>query len=86
MSYPSCSFYSLDAPTVGHAGFADKVVIAVMSGLGAACSYLLMLLVMSFNVGVFIAVVAGHCAGVFLFGVSRILGEDSQHAESAMSC
>lgn len=60
----------------------DRLLASLMIGISAATSYLLMLMIMSFNVGVFIAVVLGHSFGVLLFGGVRILTESSLFADS----
>lgn len=50
---------------------ARLVVGSCLYGLNAACSYVLMLIVMTFNLGLCLAVVAGHALGYQMFGYSR---------------
>ncbi|KAK4342652.1 hypothetical protein RND71_038468 [Anisodus tanguticus] len=52
---------------------ANGIVQTFVHGVRIGLAYLLMLAVMSFNVGVFIVVVAGHTLGYYLFG-SRTSG------------
>lgn len=51
-----------------------KFAEAVLFGMNSAIGYLLMLAIMSFNGGVFVAIVVGLTLGYFLF---RNEGEDS---------
>ncbi|XP_060206270.1 copper transporter 6-like [Lycium barbarum] len=55
---------------------ANGLVQTFVHGVKIGLAYLLMLAVMSFNVGVFIVVVAGHTLGYFLFG-SRTNSENN---------
>ncbi|EOA25866.1 hypothetical protein CARUB_v10019245mg [Capsella rubella] len=57
-------FLRADGSTSRAAGVAQTVVYTLKTGL----SYLVMLAVMSFNAGVFIAAIAGYAVGFFFFG------------------
>ncbi|CAL5388632.1 unnamed protein product [Camellia sinensis] len=59
------------------AGLTRTLVHVLRVGL----AYMVMLAVMSFNVGVFLAAVGGHALGFFLFG-SRVLEKPSQPSDS----
>ena len=54
-------------------GAAETIIHGVRVGL----AYMVMLALMSFNVGIFIAAVAGHCLGFFFFR-SRVFRNKSQ--------
>ncbi|GFQ07170.1 copper transporter 5 [Phtheirospermum japonicum] len=56
---------------------------AILFGINSAIGYLLMLAVMSFNAGVFIAVVAGLAAGYLIF---RDGEEDSLAVDNPCAC
>ncbi|RWR81570.1 copper transporter 1-like protein [Cinnamomum micranthum f. kanehirae] len=58
-------------------GLAKTFLHAVRMGL----AYLVMLAVMSFNVGVLIAAIIGHAIGFFIFG-SRIFSRNDEEVES----
>jgi len=60
-----------------------KVAGAFLFGLSSAIGYLLMLSVMSFNGGVFVAIVVGLAVGYFLF---RNEGEDSLIVDTSCAC
>jgi len=60
-----------------------KVAGAFLFGLSSAIGYLLMLSVMSFNGGVFVAIVVGLAVGYFFF---RNEGEDSIIADTSCAC
>eukprot|EP00897_Mesotaenium_endlicherianum_P005506 jgi/Mesen1/4984/ME000248S04268 len=49
----------------------------LLYGLNAASSYIIMLIIMTFNMGLFFSVVLGLSTGFFLFGFSRV-GSSSQ--------
>ncbi|GFP89321.1 copper transporter 6 [Phtheirospermum japonicum] len=54
-----------------------RLIGSVEHGIRIALGYLVMLAVMSFNVGVLIVAVVGHALGFFLFGKSAALDKDS---------
>ncbi|KAK7352596.1 hypothetical protein VNO80_18020 [Phaseolus coccineus] len=60
-----------------------KVAGAFLFGLSSAIGYLLMLSVMSFNGGVFVAIVVGLAVGYFFF---RNEGEDSLIVDTSCAC
>ncbi|KAL2346618.1 hypothetical protein Fmac_000618 [Flemingia macrophylla] len=60
-----------------------KVAGAFLFGLSSAIGYLLMLAVMSFNGGVFVAIVVGLAIGYFLF---RNEGENSLIVDTSCAC
>ncbi|ESW08893.1 hypothetical protein PHAVU_009G083400 [Phaseolus vulgaris] len=60
-----------------------KVAGAFLFGLSSAIGYLLMLSVMSFNGGVFLAIVVGLAVGYFFF---RNEGEDSLIIDTSCAC
>ena len=60
-----------------------KVAGAVLFGLSSAIGYFLMLSIMSFNGGVFIAIVVGLAVGYLFF---RSDGEDSVVVDSSCAC
>eukprot|EP00271_Cylindrocystis_brebissonii_P008716 TRINITY_DN2319_c0_g1_i3.p1 TRINITY_DN2319_c0_g1~~TRINITY_DN2319_c0_g1_i3.p1 ORF type:complete len:182 (+),score=24.00 TRINITY_DN2319_c0_g1_i3:482-1027(+) len=49
----------------------SKLIGALLYTLNAASSYLIMLIIMSFNLGLFLAVILGLGAGFLLFGFGR---------------
>lgn len=57
-----------------------RAVHSLLYAVNLACSYLLMLAVMTFNIGYFFVVVAGLAIGNFLFGGSK--SSDVCHAQS----
>ncbi|XP_020236571.1 copper transporter 5.1 [Cajanus cajan] len=65
------------------AGNRAKVAGAFLFGLSSAIGYLLMLAVMSFNGGVFVAIVVGLAIGYFFF---RNEGEDSLIVDTSCAC
>ncbi|KAK7311945.1 hypothetical protein RJT34_10433 [Clitoria ternatea] len=65
------------------AGNGVKLAGAFLFGLSSAIGYLLMLSVMSFNGGVFVAIVVGLAIGYFFF---RSEGEDSVVVDSSCAC
>lgn len=60
-----------------------KVAGAVLFGVSSAIGYLLMLSIMSFNGGVFVAIVVGLAIGYLFF---RSEGEDSVVVDSSCAC
>lgn len=60
--------------------FAESVLFGVNSGIG----YLLMLTIMSFNGGVFLAIVVGLTVGYFLFRNER--EDDAVVVDSSCAC
>ncbi|BAT78184.1 hypothetical protein LR48_Vigan04g216300 [Vigna angularis] len=60
-----------------------KVAGAILFGLSSVIGYLLMLSVMSFNGGVFVAIVVGLVVGYFFF---RNEGEDSILVDTSCAC
>ncbi|MCL7025833.1 hypothetical protein MKW94_027717 [Papaver nudicaule] len=52
----------------GLTGVATRMLLTVKHGIRVGLLYLVMLAVMSFNVGVLIAAVSGHTLGFFFFG------------------
>ncbi|KAI3461555.1 hypothetical protein Pfo_018218 [Paulownia fortunei] len=56
--------------------FSGGVIRTIVHGIRIALGYLVMLAVMSFNVGVLIVAVAGHTLGFFLFG-SRVFNNSA---------
>ncbi|WVZ18432.1 hypothetical protein V8G54_005754 [Vigna mungo] len=60
-----------------------KVAGAILFGLSSAIGYLLMLSVMSFNGGVFVAIIVGLTVGYFFF---RNEGEDSILVDTSCAC
>ncbi|XP_058757614.1 copper transporter 5.1-like [Vicia villosa] len=61
----------------------NKVAESVLFGVNSAIGYLLMLAIMSFNGGVFVAIVVGLTIGYFLF---RIQGEEDAALVVDNSC
>jgi len=61
----------------------NKVVESVLFGVNSAIGYLLMLAIMSFNGGVFVAIVVGLTIGYFLF---RSQGEEEAAVVVDNSC
>ncbi|PNY04972.1 copper transporter 5-like protein [Trifolium pratense] len=61
----------------------NKVVESVLFGVNSAIGYLLMLAIMSFNGGVFVAIVFGLTVGYFLF---RSQGEEDSAIVVDSSC
>jgi len=61
----------------------NKVVESVLFGVNSAIGYLLMLAIMSFNGGVFVAIVVGLTFGYFLF---RSQGEEEAAVVVDNSC
>ena len=57
-----------------------RAVHSLLYAINLACSYLLMLAVMTFNIGYFFVVVGGLALGNFLFGGSK--SSDVCHAQS----
>ncbi|KAG1363801.1 copper transporter 1 [Cocos nucifera] len=83
------NFCRVVRPRWGHAaaGLAQTAMYAVRVGL----AYLVMLAVMSFNVGVLIAAILGHALGFFLFGSSvfqapKLPAEGTKGDLPPMSC
>uniref|UniRef100_A0A803LX63 Copper transport protein n=1 Tax=Chenopodium quinoa TaxID=63459 RepID=A0A803LX63_CHEQI len=54
----------------------DQLLRTLVHALRMGLAYLLMLAVMSFNVGVFIVVIVGHALGYMIFGPSQEGSED----------
>eukprot|EP01018_Ginkgo_biloba_P015558 Gb_28691 [translate_table: standard] len=63
--------------------YTSKGVESVLFGLNAGLGYLLMLAVMSFNGGVFIAAILGFIVGYFIF---RSGSEAKQDSENSCAC
>ncbi|GAB2234019.1 hypothetical protein Droror1_Dr00003255 [Drosera rotundifolia] len=64
-----------------------RAVVAGMHGVRMGLAYLVMLAVMSFNGGVFVAAVGGHVIGLFVFGrMQKEGGEKSAPDLPPMSC
>ncbi|XP_022754791.1 copper transporter 5-like [Durio zibethinus] len=61
----------------------SKLAMAVLFGINSAIGYLLMLAIMSFNVGVFLAIVLGLAVGYLLF---RCTDEDTVVVENVCAC
>ena len=57
-----------------------RAVHSLLYAINLACSYLLMLAVMTFNVGYFFVIVGGLALGNFLFGGSK--SSDVCHTQS----
>ncbi|KAK8503183.1 hypothetical protein V6N13_025943 [Hibiscus sabdariffa] len=60
-----------------------KFATALLFGINSAIGYLLMLAIMSFNGGVFLAIVLGLAVGYFLF---RSAGDEKVVAENVCAC
>ncbi|KAL9238732.1 hypothetical protein vseg_013116 [Gypsophila vaccaria] len=54
-------------------GYGSSVALTILHGLRVGLAYMVMLAVMSFNVGVFIVAVLGHALGFLVFG-TRVFG------------
>lgn len=63
--------------------YASKMIESLLFGVNAGLGYLLMLAVMSFNGGIFIAVVLGFVVGYFFF---RSDGTGDETTESPCGC
>ncbi|XP_021864835.1 copper transporter 6-like [Spinacia oleracea] len=61
----------------GGKGFVSCLLRTLVHALRMGLAYLLMLAVMSFNVGVFIVVIVGHALGYMVFGSGHKGSEDS---------
>ncbi|XP_051120515.1 copper transporter 6-like [Andrographis paniculata] len=60
----------------GHNKLCNCLIRTILYGARVALAYLVMLAIMSFNVGVLIVAVAGHAFGFFVFG-SGVLQKDN---------
>lgn len=81
----SKSVSGLRAPLLGQRSlkFGTKLTESLLFGVNAGLGYMLMLAVMSFNGGVFIAVILGFVAGYFFF---RSNGTGEEITESSCGC
>ncbi|XP_055804251.1 copper transporter 5-like [Solanum dulcamara] len=71
------------SPTVGGRWNSARFATAILFGVNSAIGYLLMLAVMSFNGGVFVAVVLGLAIGYLFF---RIGDEDDFAVDNPCAC
>ncbi|KAH0770851.1 hypothetical protein KY290_014832 [Solanum tuberosum] len=70
-------------PTVGGKWNSARFATAIVFGINSAIGYMLMLAVMSFNGGVFMAIVLGLAIGYLLF---RIGDEDDVSVDNPCAC
>ncbi|XP_058079339.1 copper transporter 5 [Magnolia sinica] len=80
---PSSSPPSITTPLLYHTKNPARVASAILFGINSALGYLLMLAIMSFNGGVFIAVVVGLAVGYLIF---RGSDEDLIVVENPCAC
>ncbi|KAK4408592.1 Copper transporter 2 [Sesamum angolense] len=69
----------------GRGNFGGGLIRTVVHGVRIGVGYLVMLAVMSFNVGVLIAAVAGHTFGFFLFGSRVFKKSGTDNSEKGFS-
>ncbi len=81
---PSKSFYAYNSAVVYVCrpinSTAARAVHSLLYAINLSCSYLLMLAVMTFNVGYFFVIILGLALGNFLFGDSK--SSDVFHTQS----
>lgn len=61
--------------------FSGGLIRTMVHGIRVALAYLLMLAIMSFNVGVFIVAIVGHSLGFFLFGTRVFFNKAGDHSD-----